>query len=101
MTSVVDREFVFIIGSYRSGTTWLQIMLDRHPDVVTVPELTVFDHYLGPAMAEWRQEVAFNEDERRWEIGLPGVWSETDFRGWMLDFIDRVYGSVLGENPDP
>jgi len=35
MSSVLDKQFIFIIGAPKSGTTWLQIMIGAHPQVCT------------------------------------------------------------------
>jgi hypothetical protein len=37
-----DAELVFIVGSPRSGTTWLQAMLGSHPAIATGPETHFF-----------------------------------------------------------
>jgi hypothetical protein len=43
----------FIVGCPRSGTTVVQAMLARHPDVFTLPETAFFEHLLGDLAWRW------------------------------------------------
>lgn len=43
----------FIVGCPRSGTTIVQAMLGRHPDVLTLPETALFEHLLGGLSWRW------------------------------------------------
>jgi len=52
---VLRKEFLFIVGSPRSGTTWLQLMLGSHPSVCATAELTLYDKYLAPWLDAWWQ----------------------------------------------
>jgi hypothetical protein len=31
--AAIDRQFFFVIGMPKSGTTWLQLLLDAHPEI--------------------------------------------------------------------
>lgn len=44
---------VFVVGCPRSGTTLVQAMLARHPDVFSLPETLFFEALLGDAAARW------------------------------------------------
>ena len=92
------KQFLFIIGAPRSGTTWLQSMLGAHPSVCTTVELTLFTQYAGTWLRAWRNEAAHisNGD---WHQGLPAVWSETEFHAFLQLFLDRVYSKVLELKP--
>ncbi|HWX65652.1 MAG TPA: sulfotransferase [Rhodanobacter sp.] len=58
----------FIVGCPRSGTTFMQALLARHPDVYTLPETAFFehlhadlewrwgDHHARPRPRRWRQQ---------------------------------------------
>lgn len=46
----------FVVGAPRSGTTWLQVLLEQHPGVATCPETHLFDGYLAPLYDRWRWE---------------------------------------------
>jgi hypothetical protein len=43
----------FIVGCPRSGTTVVQAMLGRHPEVLTLPETALFEHLLGGLAWRW------------------------------------------------
>lgn len=43
MDDLSSKQFLFIVGAPRSGTTWLFEMLSEHPSVVSLKkELTLF-----------------------------------------------------------
>jgi hypothetical protein len=48
------RRYVFVVGSPRSGTTWLQLLLAQHPAVATHQETHLFHNYLGPLERAYR-----------------------------------------------
>lgn len=97
-SSSLAKQFLFIIGAPRSGTTWIQTMLGAHPAVCTTVELTLFTQYTGPWLKAWKSEAQHitNGD---WHQGLPAVWSETDFQSFLHLFLDRVYEKVLELKP--
>lgn len=67
----------FIVGCPRSGTTVVQALLARHPDVYTLPETAFFehlyadlewrwgDHQAKPRRRRWRQRLGFMRKEVR------------------------------------
>ena len=67
----------FIVGSARSGTTLLRLMLDAHPDVSVPPEARIIT-----ALWKGREEVEVDEFLRDMEAHKSK--SEV-FRGWGLD----------------
>lgn len=93
-----EKNFIFIIGSPRSGTTWLQAMIGAHPQVSTTVELTLFSQYTAPWIRRWEEEVS-NIEEGRWHQGLPVLWSEEEFYGFLELFLERAYEKVLSLNP--
>jgi hypothetical protein len=98
-SSSLNREFLFIIGAPRSGTTWLQAMLGAHPDVCTTVELTLFNVYIAPWLKAWRTETA-HMSAGRWQQGLPVLWTESDLLAFLREFLDRVYTKLLESKPD-
>jgi hypothetical protein len=65
LARVASRQLFFIGGAPRSGTTWLQQMLDSHPDVSCRGEglfLTQLAVPLGKVMSERRKELAGKND---------------------------------------
>jgi hypothetical protein len=90
------KQFIFIIGSERSGTTWLQSMIGAHPLVCTTVELTLYNRYTAPWIKAWREQSA---NLGRWHQGLPFLWSEDEFYFFLRQFLERVYARVLVNNP--
>jgi LPS sulfotransferase NodH len=95
MRMVIDKQFVFIVGAARSGTTWLQAMLGAHPAVCTFGELQLYDYYTAPWVKAWKrqQEVSrFN--------GLPTIWNEEQLYEILREFLKRIYSRVLETKPE-
>ena len=55
--------FAFVGGCPRSGTTWLQLLLARHPDVYTARETHLFDRYIEPLLGSFRNEGDLSSDD--------------------------------------
>jgi hypothetical protein len=96
---ISDKQFIFIIGSLKSGTTWLQIMLGAHPLVCTTVEQTLFDRYIPSWVDIWHKETQ-NINVKGINKGLPFLWTSDEFSDFLLEFIDKVYAKVLINNPD-
>lgn len=93
------RSFIFIIGSPRSGTTWLHRMIEQHPGVATAPaELTLFSRYLAPADDGYSLERR-HMDRGDWKQGLPLLFDQSEFDAGLREIIEAVYGRVLALNP--
>lgn len=98
-TGSLDRQFVFIVGAPRSGTTWLHQMLAEHPAVAALPEeMTLFSKYLAPAAHAYAEE---SERLRNgaWRQGLPLLVDEEEFRQALLLVVERVYARVVARKP--
>lgn len=54
-------RFAVILGSPRSGTTWLQRVLAAHPNVATPQETHLFALYLAPLYARWDRQKRVSE----------------------------------------
>jgi hypothetical protein len=93
-----SKDFLFIIGSPRSGTTMLQIVLGSHPQVATTVELTLFNRYLGPWLKTWDEEVA-NLRDKQWQQGLPFLFKEEEFMAHARHLLEEAYGRVLATKP--
>ena len=90
-----NKEFLFIIGSPRSGTTMLQILLANHPQVASTVEQTLFQHYVVPWLETWASEVHDIED-KGWKLGLPILWKEEELTAFLREFLERAYTKILG-----
>lgn len=82
-TGLDGKKLVFIVGSPRGGTTWLQNLVSQAPFVSTTTETHIFSGYLRSASANWSQlkmrpiglSSVLTEDEFfDWYGGLPRVW---------------------------
>ena len=60
MSLIDDKQLLFIVGTPRSGTTWTQLLLSSHPDIVTGRETHLFERYVQPLMKkfDWEKETA-------------------------------------------
>jgi hypothetical protein len=95
MKVLLDKQFVFIIGAARSGTTWLQAMIGAHPSVCTFGELQLYEFYTTPWVAAWKRQVEFSDFN-----GLPTLWSEDELYHFLREFLDRIYSQVLYTKPE-
>lgn len=95
---ISDKQFIFIIGAPRSGTSWLQLMIGAHPNVSTSVELTLYNKYIGPWIDAWKEEYANIEDDR-WTQGLPYLLTKEDLYDFLREFVVKVYGRVHAANP--
>ncbi len=52
----LGENLIFMVGSPRSGTTWLQRMLIASSSrIKTGPETFIFNHFIGPQMDKWNE----------------------------------------------
>lgn len=90
----MKRDYVFLLGAPRSGTTWLQIMLARHPDISTCQETHLFSGFLSSLQRGWRH----HEIDRR-GVGLQAAISHKQFialqRHFALSVLDSIGDSAI------
>ena len=83
-----DPRLVMLLGSPRSGTTWLQSLLGAHSDIATPQETDLFRVYLEPLVDAWsKQRRGLDDVEARRRKGLPLVLTESEF--------DAAVGTLL------
>jgi hypothetical protein len=70
----------FVVGCPRSGTTLVQAMLARHPDVFSLRETYFFESLLGDAQLRWGDREA--RPTRRWyhRAGFAQSWGRRRLR---------------------
>jgi hypothetical protein len=100
---------VFILGSPRSGTTWLQDSLAAHPLIASPPELHLFVDMIDPLLAKWRwrasvateilDDLRAGRDPRMRLIGLPTLLEESAFDDLLRDMCQRVLETALRLKP--
>jgi hypothetical protein len=83
-------DLVFLVGSPRSGTTWLQAMLAGHPGVYTGPETHFFELFdrVGDKFAK------LTKPNRH---GMARYWSDDLFYHWMAD----LFRGAISALPPP
>lgn len=89
---------LFIIGSARSGSTWLQALLAAHPLVASSVELGVFNRYV----AHWAEAWAFEMEvlaPRGIPQGLRFILSADELRGFLKGFVGECYRRVAARKP--
>ncbi|MGH8234103.1 MAG: sulfotransferase family protein [Rhodanobacteraceae bacterium] len=71
---------IFVIGCPRSGTTLVQALLARHPDVFSLQETYFFEALLGDALVRWADREA--RPTRKWyhRAGLAQSWGRHRLR---------------------
>lgn len=92
-------QVAFLIGSPRSGTSWLQSMLGSHPAVVTPQELHLFCEVFADLERRWQRQLDTSSGGKR-PIGLPTLMSEERFHKLMRDFLWGIYQEVLPLKPE-
>ncbi|MBT7065132.1 MAG: sulfotransferase [Verrucomicrobia bacterium] len=93
-----EWRHVFIVGSPRSGTSWLQMMLASHPDVVSSVETTMYSAYISPCFSAWRREQEAIET-RRWVKGLPHLMSKQQFKTALNPLLMTAYEAIAAKRP--
>jgi hypothetical protein len=89
---------LYIIGSPRSGTTMLQVLLGSHPKVASTVQLTLFDRYIGQWLDFWELESR-EIKEKDWTLGLPMLWSREQFDAFISEFLTRAYTGMMERKP--
>jgi len=88
---MLSYKKLFIIGCPRSGTTWVQLLLARHPLIATAPETQIFAYYLDHFRRQWRHEHEGPGRKHQGRAGLSRLLSEEDF----LELCGRTATQVL------
>ncbi len=97
MPAPENLKFIFIIGSTRSGTTWLHRMLAEIPDVATLPqELSLFSRYLAPLKHSYARETGV---EGHLAQGLPVLVSPEEFQATLRRATSEIYARVHARRP--
>ena len=94
------ESMVFIIGSPRSGTSWLQKTLGSHPAIVTPQEtdLSFRRMYVAGLNRTWESQLA-NMARRRYR-GLPAVMTRGQFDHAVQAFCDAAVDCIWRLKPE-
>lgn len=77
---------MFIVGSPRSGTTYLQNLLASHPSIHTGEETHLFERYIGPSVRAWERHLERGIAGLGLGIGLPCYFDEAEFYSRVKKF---------------
>lgn len=86
----------FIVGSPRSGTTWLQRLIASHPRIHTGQESHVFAWYVGPQLHAWKRELKIVDDPRG-GLGMKCYLRDEEFRGILKDYALNLMKPMLSD----
>lgn len=70
---------LFVVACPRSGTTWIQLLLSRHPQVATAPETQIFAYYLDRFRRQWVVEHEGPGRKHQGRAGLSRLLSDQEF----------------------
>lgn len=92
------EKTVFIVGSGRSGTTWLQTLLAQHPQIASAPETDLFAGYLALLEQRWQFELE-RRKKYRLTTGLSNIIGERGFHDFMFQLSYGVLEGILRTKP--
>jgi len=93
---MISEKLVFIVGCPRSGTTWLQKLLAKHPRIKTGQESDLFDIYIGPQLRAWRK-YKNPESSGRGMVGLACYLTEQEFLSILGDYMEKLLKAMIGD----
>lgn len=88
------HNLIFIVGSPRSGTTWLQKLLASHPKIHTGQESGLFDAYIGPQLRVWYRDLDTTTSGRS-GIGLGCYLTEEEFMQILKGYLHQLMQPML------
>ncbi len=91
-SAYTGREVIFIVGSPRSGTTWLQRLMASHPNVSSGQESHLFEWFLGPMLRKWHRLLKLYEDDasKRSAVGLAAYLTTEQFQHLLRAFVSET-----------
>lgn len=89
---------LFIVGCPRSGTTWVQLLLARHPEVATAPETQIVAYYLSHFRRQWEHERR-GAERQQGAAGLSRLLDEDGFRELCRLNVQHVLERIAATSP--
>ncbi|MBU3070887.1 sulfotransferase [Aestuariicella sp. G3-2] len=83
----MNTPLVFIVGTQRSGSTWLQSLMSSYSGIVTAQETGCFSNYLFFLDRQWSFEISKYEERG---VGLTHLFDRNEFIGLCRQFSDSV-----------
>lgn len=88
-----ERELLIMLGSPRSGTTWLQTMLGAHPEICTAGEMKLFHMFTS----RWEEAWDTIESFVGADSGVRRFMSREDIDRHARSLIETLYTRVESE----
>jgi len=88
---LLNKQIFFIVGCQKSGTTWVQRMLDGHPDIRCQGE-----GYFGPVLMPLLQQAiqAYNQ---RQKAGQKGLFTDSDLKDLLRTAVGLSFARWVGD----
>ncbi len=93
--TLYGKKVVFLVGSPRSGTTWLQLLLSQPTAVATAPETQLFSEYMRSMVEQWNHDRAIPDKL----TGLAKLLTEEEFRGLLRISSAFVFAKIAQRKP--
>lgn len=92
-------QTLFVVGCPRSGTTWVQLLLDRFEGVATAPETQIFAYYLEQFRRQWRHEHEGPGRAHQGQAGLSRLLTESEFEELCRGCARAVLEKIAARRP--
>lgn len=91
---IAAKRIVFLVGGPRTGTTWLQLLLSRHPSIATANETHLFTTYAPSLFTGWQHHLSNARP-----LGLHSLMTETEYFGLVKHFVCAVLLKIAERKP--
>lgn len=92
---VLATDMFFIVGCQKSGTTWLEHLLNGHPNITCRGE-AIFGNVLRPALANMLAVYNQHSEKRNKQVGTKG--REMQFNEAQLDYLFMTAAALMMSN---
>lgn len=92
--TTLGENLIFIVGSPRSGTTYLRRLISSFPNIQSDRESHLFDH-VGPFMELWH-EYAIEADSKYSPLGLAVYFSYEEFIEIVRQLVSELMKPMIG-----
>lgn len=93
---LAGKRLLFLMGTPRSGTTWLQLMLASAPEVASANETHLFSNYTPRLFREWDRRRNSNSSRA---IGLHHLVTEEQYLSFVRDFASQALATIAARKP--
>ena len=91
------NQHLFVVGAPRSGTTWLQLLLSKHPAVATAQETHFFSGYINAWVQLWNGEQSRTNGRK---VGLSAILTNAQFDNLCRMAAQEVFAEFLKRKPN-